>query len=206
MGKVIDRTGQRYGKLTVIRPNDSPDAKKATCLCRCDCGVEKAVRVKLLVGGGSKSCGCARLINARAAVATHGLSATPLYHLWQTMRQRCENPKAEGFERYGGRGIRVCDRWQSFSKFVSDMPPRPEGMSIERIDNDGDYEPDNCRWATRLEQAHNMRTNRRISVNGVSLTSAEWSRRLGAFHTLVANRLRLGWSEESAVTTPVLRR
>ncbi|MEY2500568.1 MAG: hypothetical protein QOI07_902 [Verrucomicrobiota bacterium] len=201
-----DLSGERYGNWTVLRRGEAAEPRYQEWICRCDCGTERAVKIKLLAGGGSKSCGCRRRVNARSSVVTHGLSATPLYHLWQTMRQRCENPKAEGYARYGGRGIKVCDRWKSFPKFVSDMSPRPEGRSIERIDNNGDYEPLNCRWATRLEQAHNTRSNRKIRINGENLTSAEWSRKLGGFHTLVANRLKLGWNEEAAVRTPILRR
>lgn len=122
------------------------------------------------------------------------------------MRQRCSNPNADHFDRYGGRGIAVCDRWQDFDTFVADVwPSYSEGMTLERIDNDGPYAPENCRWASRKEQSQNTSVTRLITYNGETLSMREWSRRLGMGSTTLLFRLRRGWSVERAITEPVHR-
>jgi hypothetical protein len=130
------------------------------------------------------------------------MTRTPLYIVWASMRRRCEDPKNTRFKDYGGRGIKVCDRWKDFANFYADMGDRPPGTSIERINNDLGYFSENCRWATRLEQANNCRSNRVIAFNGQRLTVAEWSRRAGMGPSTIAYRLKLGWSPERAVSEP----
>ena len=120
------------------------------------------------------------------------------------MIRRCENPKAKNFPRYGGRGITVCERWRtSFEAFLSDMGSRPEGKTLDRIDNEGNYEPSNCRWATASEQQRNMRSNQWVEFNGERMIVTDWARRLGISHGTLRHRLARGWSVELAFTTPV---
>jgi hypothetical protein len=138
----------------------------------------------------------------------HGHSkgaGSPTYQTWRNMRSRCENPNVPAYKNYGGRGITVCERWKTFENFLADMGERPEGMTIERIDNDRGYEPGNCRWATYNEQARNMRSNQRITLNGETKCLTEWAEQYGIKMPTLWARLRMGWSVEEALTKPVRR-
>lgn len=133
----------------------------------------------------------------------HGLSRTRVHRIWKSMLWRCRNKNARCFRNYGGRGIKVCDRWQAFENFFADMGHPPEGMSIERENNDGDYEPGNCCWATRLEQQRNTRHNRLITFRGETLPISVWAERTGISYAAVRQRIsRYGWSPERALTFP----
>ncbi len=134
----------------------------------------------------------------------HGHRNTLMYGVWQTMRARCQNPATLYYANYGGRGIKVCERWNYYLNFLADMGERPHGMTLDRIDNDGDYSPDNCRWATRVEQMNNSRINRFITVNGERLTVAQAARKTGIAANVINRRLGLGWPEDVAATFPVL--
>lgn len=198
----IDLTvGARFGSLTVLQLSTSPGRR--AWLCRCDCGVQKRVEASRLLSGHIVSCGCAgKLVRAaacRAVVVKHGRSTDLQYVAWQLMHDRCSNPKNESYPRYGGRGIRVCDRWKDYALFLTDMGDRPPGLTLDRKDNDGDYEPQNCRWATRTEQARNKSTNHRITVRGQTKILAEWAELSGIPRERIANRLRHGWSPERAI-------
>ena len=147
---------------------------------------------------------CSRRCNTTNVV--HGSAGRiPEYGIWQAMIQRCTNPGSQRWPGYGGRGITVCDRWlKSFSHFLIDMGSRPHsGFSLDRIDNDGNYEPDNCRWAPIATQARNTRTNRFLMVDGNLLTISEWAEKTGLKPNTIATRLRLGWSDERAVKEPI---
>ena len=151
----IDLTGQRFGRLLVVAES-VPRGRPSRWTCQCDCGVRKSVSIGELRSGGTVSCGCLK----RDRLTTHGKHATATYRAWVSMIQRCTNPRSQSWDLYGARGITVSDRWKTFEAFLADMGECPRGLSIDRIDNDRGYEPDNCRWVTPLEQARNRRTTR----------------------------------------------
>lgn len=142
--------------------------------------------------------------NVNRANLSHGHTSnhqlSPTYTVWHGMRQRVNNPKYALFKDYGGRGITVCERWSKFANFLADMGERPEGMSLERIDNDQGYSPENCKWASRIEQANNKRNSVFVDYNGERMTTAQWARKLGYEVHTVAWRLRQGWSVRDAIT------
>lgn len=186
-------------------------------ICRCDCGTVRVVAANALVRGMSRSCGCFRVELLKAtrpyfppSNRTHGLSrvAVKEYRAWVSMRARCGRQSHPTYPHYGGRGIAVCERWKaSFRSFYDDIGPAPSpAHSLERINNDGCYEPGNVRWATREEQTANTRRTHRITFNGTTLPLKRWARKIGMSGEGLHNRLRRGWSVERALTTPVISR
>jgi hypothetical protein len=167
--------GRRFGRLLVVSFTRSADGRECWN-CICDCGNFRRNRKHTLVNGKSLSCGCLSAARTKARLITHGSSYTKIYCAWTDMNRRCYNRASNNFHNYGGRGISVCERWRnSFEAFRDDMGPRPAGMSIERIDNDGNYEPGNCRWATRSEQNRNTRQNRLVTFNNETRCVSGWA-------------------------------
>lgn len=200
---VVDRTGERHGRLIVLARAENhvepSGAIRARWRCLCDCGGVVVVTGKALSTGNTRSCGCLM----REKEAKHGMAARPVYRSWATMIQRTTNPSNTQWESYGGRGITVCDEWRSFAAFYADMGERPDGATLDRVDNSKGYEPGNVRWASRLEQANNRRTNVHITFMGQTRTIAEWGRATGLGKAAVLRRLSKGWPVDRALTEPL---
>jgi hypothetical protein len=181
--EVKDMTGLVIGRLTVLHRAENMGAH-AAWMCLCECGTRRAVRGRNLRSGHARSCGC------RTRKGKHLASFTPEYRVWGSMKQRCHDSRSPGYRLYGARGIHVCERWRnSFPNFIADMGLRPSpDHSIDRIDNSKGYEPENCRWATRQEQAHNRRTTRYVTVDGVTLNLTDMAKRLGVSVQAVAQK------------------
>lgn len=206
MSKLIDLTGQTFDRLTVISRAENNKANRACWHCYCICGNAIVVSGTCLRKEYTKSCGCLGKEKTIKRSTIHGLHGTPEYRTWQNLLNRCRNQKINCFKNYGGRGIKVCNRWSnSFELFLEDMGKKPTDQhSIERINNNGNYEPDNCYWGTPMQQAHNKRNNHNITFKGETHCLSEWSRRLGGNVKLVYRRLKRGWPESRAVSVPRL--
>jgi len=192
-----DIAGVKFGKLTAKQEAGEP-GRATIWLCECECGRITHVSVGNLSSGHTKSCGC---LHAES-ITKHGHSnRTGTYRSWQSMSDRCRNEHHKNYHRYGGRGITVCERWSSFENFLADMGERPDGKTLDRIDNDGNYEPGNCRWATQADQTNNQSRNKVVCVDGVSKTLAQWGRDTG-LGSLVYKRMHKGMSALEAVTLP----
>ena len=196
--RVKDETGNVYGKLTVIAFSHAEN-RKSYWKCLCKCGRIVIARGNELRAGLKRCCpwGC-------ASQAQNGLSYSQEYRCWKGILARCFNPRNHAYHHYGGRGITICERWLLFSNFYADMGPRPEGMTLDRIDNDKGYSPDNCRWTTWEEQENNCSRNRFLTHDGVTLTIAQWARRLQITRGTLWHRLKAGWPIDRALT-PTLR-
>jgi len=192
--------GRVFGRLTVLRRS----SRKGYWWCRCSCGSpEKEIQHSNLTRGSTKSCGCASREASIQRNTTHGKTNTLTYKTWQGMHTRCTNPNYKFFHRYGGRGIYVCERWQSFENFYADMGEKPRGSSLDRIDNDGPYAPWNCRWATPKKQGRNRSTNKMVTYNGVTKTLIEWAENLDVSYRTLCRRSSMGWSDDRIVGTPI---
>lgn len=207
--RFINLVGQTFGRLTVI--SRAPNSRgHAAWNVQCVCETSLIVRGYSLRQETTKSCGCLRRDVTSKANATHGMAGrkkTPTYKSWENMKKRCTNPHNRDFRHYGGRGISICARWQDFTLFLADMGRRPSPQhSLDRIDNAGNYEPENCRWTTPKEQHNNTRRNVRLTYHGVTLTVAQWAERIGIKSICLFMRLRRGWSIERALTPPPLTR
>ena len=203
-----DLTGQTFDRLTAIKDVGRSKEGKSIWQCRCSCGKEIEIIGSYIIRGRTQSCGCLiRDINKQRATThgyTRGDKITRTYRSHQDMINRCTNVKNKSYKDYGGRGIKVCFAWlESFENFLSDMGERPEGMTLDRINVNGNYEPSNCRWATRKQQNRNRTNNHILTFNGQTLCISEWAEKLGFSHSTINQRLKRGWSVERALTTPV---
>lgn len=186
----------KFGMLTVVERVANDRFGRSQWLCRCDCGREHVAAFFRMKSGHTKSCGCIRGLVSRR----HGAKGTPTHNTWCAMKQRCIDPRHAQFAYYGGRGVSVCDRWaKSFEAFLADMGERPEGMTIERNDPNGNYEPGNCRWATEADQARNRRSTILVTRNGVTKCVKDWCDELGMNVDKVYGRIRRGAAPEEAL-------
>jgi hypothetical protein len=194
-----DLTGLRFNLLMVLSRAGTSTSGRAMWLCQCDCGKTVTVVGKNLLNGNTGGCGCTK------GGRIHGQYKSHEHQVWRDMLGRCYNPRAMRYPRYGARGITVCERWHEFVAFSADMGPRPEGMTLDRIDNDGNYEPSNCRWATRKQQQRNNSRNVILTLNGTSKTVIEWAESTGIKECTIHTRLSKGWTHEKVLTLPVKR-
>ena len=199
----IDLAGNVYGRLSVVSFFGRDRGGRSLWTCRCQCGNEIIADGYNLKSGHTRSCGCLQIETNRLIRTTHGLTNSKTYRTWRSMINRCTNKTQDSYNIYGARGITVCGRWLRFENFLSDMGEQPEGMSIDRLVNDGNYEPGNTRWATLEQQSNNKRDNHFLTIHGRKQTIAQWAREIGiAAHTLIS-RTRYGWSDEETLTKPI---
>jgi hypothetical protein len=204
--KRAELVGEKFGRLTVIEFKEIKN-EKAYWLCKCECGNPVFVPTYRLKGGITQSCGCLQKERTSDAKFIHGQIKSSEYSSWVNMKNRCLNPKTIGYSAYGGRGIKVCKRWRnSFEEFFKDMGSKPTPRhTLDRKNPDGNYEPNNCRWATEEEQQNNRRNNRVIEYKGESLTVSQLARKYNQNPQLVLERVNKGWSIERALTKPAIR-
>ena len=196
MGKPLNNLqGFQFGSLTVLQLGKS-HGNGAVWLCQCKCGTQKEIRASDMVQGSVKSCGCEHIKRIAKASTTHGMKKTRTYSIWQAMRLRCNRINQD----YSCRGITYDERWDSFENFYLDMGEVPDGMSIDRIDPNGNYEKSNCRWATQEQQANNKRSSVFIEYNGKKQTVSQWAKELKMNHHTLRSRLKNGLTAEQALT------
>lgn len=194
--------GTRFSRLTVTQELPRNVQGKRRLVCQCVCGNTTTVELYNLTGGNTRSCGCLRIDTTRARSKTHGRSKSKIYKLWHRILDRCYDSNSKDFQNYGGRGIKVCDRWRQFENFLADMGDRPHGKTLDRRNNALGYSPENCRWATWNQQARNRRSNRIITVLGVTGCVYDVSDHFQISGKLVTSRLVKGWTPERAITQP----
>ena len=206
--KKINRTGKRYGKLLVLK-EDGYIGNEIAWLCVCDCGNIKRI-IGHNLGRGSNSCGCDRTSKLIGRTKTHGLSNNKLYIVWNGMKRRCSEPQYKAYEHYGGRGITVCEKWlKSFETFYSWAINNgySNGLTLDRVNNDGDYSPENCRWVTQKEQNNNKRNNHLLTCDGKTMTMKQWSEKAGINYGTLRTRINeLKWDVTKAIRTPTKER
>jgi len=194
----------RFGSLVAIElgsPRFYKNKMIRVWVCKCDCGTVKEIRQTCLIQG-VKSCGCVTKQNTTKANRKHGFAGTPIYRLWHAMKNRCHHHSCSAYPDYGGRGIKVCERWHDFSNFYKDMGAPPPGMTLDRIDNNGDYCPENCRWASPTLQANNRRSNVKYHTLGGYFTIREISVITGIDDMLIRSRISKGWTIDRAISQP----
>lgn len=206
MGTFIDLTAQRFGRLVVQERDHNSFAKQIRWICRCDCGNVKSIAGNKLKNGNTRSCRCLDTEMTKERSKIHGEThKTPEYYIWISMRQRCNTVTNSAYKYYGGRGIKVCDRWNNYQDFLSDMGRRPTPKhQIDRINVNGNYEPSNCRWITQMENANNKRNNTMLTYLGVTDTLPNWARKFEIQQGTLRRRIfNAKWSIDQALTTGV---
>lgn len=203
----VDITGQRFGQWMVVklagRKPTTRGKHRLLWLCRCACGNSGYLTSGTLRFGASKSCGCNRVEVALKNFRTHGKTGSPEHVSWKAMHTRCVNPNQPEWHRYGGRGIKMCDRWRKFENFLADMGQKPTpSHQLDRINTDGDYAPDNCRWATTVEQQRNKTSNHNLTFRGETKCISAWSEELSIPFRRISDRINRGWMVERALTEP----
>lgn len=209
MSKFIDLTGQKFNRLTVVERAENTKDGKASWKCICECGNEITVIGKDLRSGNTKSCGCYNRESASIRAKKHGYSKSRIHNIWLLMKQRCFNPQQPQFKDWGGRGITICDEWlgehgaENFIKWSKENG-YADNLEIDRINNDGNYCPENCRWTTRKEQANNKRCTHFITYNGKTQSIKQWAEEIGVnYDTLISRINKYHWNIEKALTTAV---
>lgn len=194
----VDLTGTVVNGITITGVSHKDSRSNYHWHCRCHCGTMFTSVWYVLKIGSTRSCGCV------ATARNHGKVNTPEYGVWAAMKRRCLNPNVRHYERYGGRGIRVCGRWMEFQNFLADMGSRPSSRhQLDRIDNDGDYAPGNCRWALVKTQSRNRSNNIMLTHNDTTMCVQDWAKQIGVKPSTLYARLKRGWSDERTICTPV---
>lgn len=208
VSKKKELAGQKFGRLLVLYETGERKHHQVVWHCRCDCGNEVNVKGGSLTSGHTTSCGCYNRERVAEAHTTHNMTDHPTHHVWRAMLQRCENPSDKAYENYGGRGITVCAEWHSAEKFINWALASgwEKGLSIDRIDNNGNYEPNNCHWVTSKENNRNRRNNHLIIFGGRMQFLTDWAEELGINECTLSSRInKLHWPIERALTEPVRR-
>jgi len=197
--------GAKFGRWTVVEYVEHDKNYKAIYLCVCQCGEIKKVCENNLKSGKSRSCGCLKRECSKKLMTTHDLSGHPIFSIWMGIKKRCTTPTAQNYKYYGGRGISFCKEWIDFMNFYNwaICSGWEEGLSIDRIDNDGNYCPENCRWVTHIEQCNNTRKNLMLTASSKTQTLSQWARELSCSVQTLHSRIRSGWDVEKALTTPI---
>ena len=205
--KPIDLTGKVYGRLKVIKLDKMAKTVNRKWICECNCGNIVSVAGNNLKNGHTQSCGCILREKQRNKFYKHGMSKTKIYSVWRTMKQRCTYEKNESYKNYGGRGITYCDEWEEFEPFYEWAMANgyKEGLSIDRIDSDGNYEPSNCRWVTMKKQQNNRTNNRIIKYKNKEMNLQQFIKLTGLTESAVRGRLDRGWSVEDIANTPMIK-
>lgn len=212
MPKALELLNKKFNRLQVVS-KASPLNGSVMWNCLCDCGNSIVARGANLVNNTTKSCGCLKNEMLAKAGESSRYQKTldvyrqgkiiPSYYIWHSMMTRCYEPKYKKFHDYGGRGITVCDRWHEYKNFLADMGEPPEGLTIERTDNNGNYSPENCKWATDTEQGRNKRNNRLLTYKGETKCVTAWAEELDVNPKTLYTRVYLGWTDEQVLGTPL---
>jgi hypothetical protein len=190
----------KINRLTLL----SKSSKPGYGVFLCDCGTSKEILVQAVKSGNTKSCGCLKQeLKSKPKYVNHGMCGTPTYYSWTAMLSRC---LYAGKQHYHGKGIKICQRWRKFENFLADMGERPRGMTLDRIDPNGNYEPSNCRWATHKDQCSNRTNNAWLTLNGERHTVQQWADITNIPHATIHMRLKRGWSVKASLTAPLFTR